>query len=234
MNLENSKSPKPSKGASSLIEDMDFDFKPITSGLGFHHQKATELKPLITERTVAFSPIQSANQLKKDMSVYQSDLSMFYGRETQTEVGTPELSIPAVEEKYFRLATSTQRFFAYVIDLTLVLALLGAMLSVMARTISMDLMEAWTQYPNEITPLVVTLFFGIYLMYFSICEKASQSTIGKNALGLRVTGLDNRSLSLLSLLLRSTVSLMNFASLGLFSYFDLQNKIAGSKVIQVS
>ncbi len=234
MNLESAKNQKTPKSAPSAIEDMDFDFKPITSGLGFHHQKATELKPSITERTVAVSPIQPAIPAKKDMSVYQSDLSMFYGREVLPEVAPPELSIPAEEEKYYRLATSTQRFFAYVIDLLLVVALLAAVVTVMARTISMDLMEAWTQYPHEITPLIVTLFCGFYLMYFSIFEKASQSTIGKNAFNLRVTGLDNRSLSLLALLMRSTVSLLNFVSLGLFSYFDLQNKIIGAKVIQVS
>ncbi len=234
MNLENTKLPKISKPTPASIDDMDFDFKPITSGLGFHHHKATEVKAQITERTVAVSSLGGGNPHKKDLSVYQSDLSMFYGRETPPTEIPLELPTPSAEEKYYRPATATQRFFAYGVDLVLVLGLLGAVVTVMARTISMDLVEAWTQYPNEITPLVVTLFCGFYLMYFSIFEKASQSTLGKSAFGLRVTGLDNKSLSLLSLLLRSTVSLLNFASLGLFSYFDLQNKISGAKVIQVS
>jgi hypothetical protein len=48
-----------------------------------------------------------------------------------------------------------------------------------------------------------------------------------------VTSQNNSSLGLGVLLLRSIFSLMNFISLGLFSYFDLQNRISGSKVIQV-
>jgi uncharacterized RDD family membrane protein YckC len=235
MNIEPTKQPKPTKTPPTTpIEDMDFDFKPITSGLGFHHQTSTEVRGVITERTVAVSPIQPALPPKKEMPVYQSDLSMFYGRDAAPEVSLPELTAPAPEEKVYRLASPVQRFFAYLLDLFLVVGALVAVVTVMARTISMDLMEAWRQYPNEITPLVVTLFCGFYLMYFSIFEKASQSTIGKNAFGLRVTGVDNRSLSLLTLLLRSAVSLLNFASLGLFSYFDLQNKVTGAKVIRVS
>src|SRR5687768_16467855 len=101
----------------------------------------------------------------------------------------------------------------------------------MARTISMDLIDVWSQYPSEISPLVMTLFCGFYLIYFSIFEKASQSTLGKNLFGIRVTGMNDKSLSLVSLIVRSTVSLLNFVSLGLFSYFDLQNKVTNSKVI---
>jgi uncharacterized RDD family membrane protein YckC len=106
-------------------------------------------------------------------------------------------------------------------------------LTVMARTISMDLMDVWAQYPNEITPLVLTLFCGFYLIYFSIFEKASQSTLGKNIFSIRVVGINNRPLSMMALVVRSTVSLLNFVSLGLFSWFDLQNKVTSSKVIRI-
>lgn len=227
MNLETNKNtPK----TSNFIEDIDFDFKPITSGLGFHHQKATEIKPAMTERTVAVAPMPSYQTTKKEMNVYQNDLSMFYGQ-TQAEPNLiPEIALK--EEKYFRLATKSQRVFSYLTDLMLVSSILGIVMTVMARTISMDLMDVWSQYPNEITPLVLTLFCGFYLLYFSVFEKAIQSTLGKNLFGLRVVGFDDKPLSLVSLLARSSISLLNFVSLGLFSYFDLQNKITNSKVIR--
>lgn len=227
MNLENVKN---QKNAQPIIDDLDFDFKPITSGLGFHHQKTTEVKPVITERTVAVAPMPAYQTPKKEMSVYQNDLSIFYG---QVQTAQPEL--PQVDEKpqtYFRLATKSQRFFAYVTDLLLVASLLGIVMTVMARTISMDLVEVWSQYPDEITPLVLTLFCGFYLIYFSIFEKANQSTLGKNLFGLRVLGKDDKPLSLITLLARSGISLLNFVSLGLFSYFDLQNKVTSSKVVR--
>jgi uncharacterized RDD family membrane protein YckC len=103
----------------------------------------------------------------------------------------------------------------------------------MARTIEMDLMEVWSAYPNEITPLVVILFCGFYLIYFSIFENSTQSTLGKNLLNLRVVSTKNEIQEFHLLLLRSFISLTNFVSLGLFSYFDLQNKITNSKVIRV-
>jgi uncharacterized RDD family membrane protein YckC len=230
MNLEQIKNQKNNQ----IIEDLDFDFKPITSGLGFHHQKATEIKPVMTERIVAVSPLsQPHSPLKKDMNVYQNDLSLFYGQNNSqvAELNIPELKIP--EQKYFRLATKPQRVFAYLTDLFFIGSILGIVLTVMARTISMDLLDVWSQYPNEITPLVLTLFCGFYLIYFSIFEKTNQSTLGKNLFGLRVVTKNDSLLSLASLLLRSIISLLNFVSLGLFSYFDLQSKITDSKVIRI-
>lgn len=229
MNIEQVKN---QKNNNQIIEDMDFDFKPITSGLGFHHQKTTEVKPVITERTVAMSTLTPpSSPIKKEMNVYQNDLSMFYNNQNPPQtISMPEEIIP--EEKYYRLAGKSQRVVAYLADLFMIAAALGIVLTVMARTISMDLMEIWGQYPNEITPLVITLFCGFYLIYFSIFEKTGP-TLGKSMFGIRVVNQDNKSLSLVSLFLRSTVSLLNFISLGLFSYFDLQNKITGSKVIRI-
>lgn len=230
MNLEQAKNQKPNP---ALLDDIDFDFKPITSGLGFHHQKATEIKANITERTVAVSPMPSPMTAPKkaDNTIYQSDLSLFYGQAPQQTIPVAELKVE--ETKYYRMATKTQRVFAYLTDLLLITSILGIVLTVMARTISMDLMDVWSAYPSEITPLVMTLFCGFYVIYFSIFEKASQSTLGKNLFGIRVTGYDDKSLSLVTLVLRTTVSLLNFVSLGLFSYFDLQSKVTNSKVIRI-
>lgn len=229
MNLEQVKN---QKNNPAPIDDIEFEFKPITSGLGFHHQKATEVKPIITERTVAVSPISHPMSApKKENTIYQSDLSLFYGQAPAQTSPVAELKIS--EEKYYRLATKPQRVFAYMTDLLLISSILGIVLTVMARTISMDLVDVWSQYPNEITPLVMTLFCGFYIMYFSIFEKASQSTLGKNLFGIRVTGFNDKSLPLVTLIMRSTVSLLNFVSLGLFSYFDLQSKMTNSKVIRI-
>ena len=230
MNLEKIKD---QKKAPPMADDFEIDFKPITSGLVFHHQKTTDVKPVVTERTVAVPTINNFNNPKKEMNVYQNDLSMFYNQAPQQPVmeSLPELKIE--EETVYKLATKSQRVFAYLMDLMLVLSLLGIVLTIMARTIHMDLMEVWKEYPHEITPLVITLFCGFYLIYFSIFEKTVQSTLGKNIFGLRVLGLDNKPLGLIPLLLRSVISLFNFVSLGLFSYFDLQNKITSAKVIRV-
>lgn len=228
MNLENLQNKKVTPPPMS--DDFDFDFKPITSGLGFHHQKTTDIKPIVTEKIMTVSPMPLTTPVKKEMNVYQNDLSLFYG---QTQAATPVQEVAPVMEKTYKLATKPQRFFAYLTDLFFVASILGIVLTVMARTISMDLVEVWGQYPNEITPLVVTLFCGFYLIYFSVFEMTNQSTLGKTLFALRVVGMNNKSLPLMSLLVRSFIGLLNFVSLGLFSYFDLQNKVTDSKVIRV-
>lgn len=232
MNLETTSSKK--NIAISSQEDLmmdDFDFKPITSGLGFHQGKPTDNKPAMNFQA---APVQTVNPIAtqtfpKKENVYQNDLSIFYN---QQNAATPAPQVEVKEEKVYRLATKGQRILAYTIDLVFVASVLALVLTLMARTISMDLVEVWTEYPNEITPLVVILFAGFYVIYFSIFEKSASSTIGKNIVGIKVVNTENELQSFSALLMRTAIGLLNFVSLGLFSYFDLQNKVTGSKVIR--
>jgi uncharacterized RDD family membrane protein YckC len=238
MNLES----LPSKNDNETIhEDFlmeDFDFKPITSGLGFHHSKPADVKPVFTERANQM-PTQSSNIAtpapKKEMSVYQNDLSIFYNQAQGTTLQTPPLIQEEEKvESTYRLAGKGPRVFAYLADLLFITSLIGVVLTVMARTISMDLLEVWNAFPNEITPMVFTLFIGFYVMYFSIFEKSPGSTIGKNIFALKVVTADTEEpLTFSSLMMRAFITLLNFISLGLFAYFDLQNKITHSKVVKV-
>ncbi len=231
MNLESSSSPKKTPPALDLDLE-DFDFKPITSGLGFsHQQKTSEIKPVFAERTspVREAPVSRPQQMpKNDMNVYQNDLSLFYG---QTESSRP---VPVIEErleKVYRVAAKADRIVAYVLDMGILLSVMSVMLLFMAKATGMEIMEAWAQYPDEITPLVMTLFCGFYLLYFSIGEK-NGATLGKSLMNIRVVNSENKNQEFMTLVARSFISLMNFASIGLFSYFDLQNKATNSKVIK--
>ncbi len=233
MNLESNSSKKPAVIVAT--DDFDFDFKPINSGLGFHNSKTTEVKPVFSEsQTLSINSISTPTPSprvmpRKENQIYQNELSAFYGRETQTHAPVANLRA----ERVVRRATKSQRVLAYGLDLGLVLSSVSVVLTIMSRLIEKDLIEIWSTYPNQITPLVLVLFAGFYLMYFSIFEKTSQSTLGKNLLGITVVDLDNKSQSFTLLMFRSFVSLMNFVSLGLFSYFDLQNKVSNTKVIRV-
>lgn len=230
MNLESNSSKKPKVVVA--IDDIDFDFKPINSGLGFHNNKTTEIKPAFSESQTMINHMATSISVpaaRKENQIYQNELSVFYGRENPVQVPADVLKV----EKAVRRATKSQRVLAYVLDLGLVLSFVAIVLTVMSRLIHNDLMEVWADYPNEITPLVLVLFSGFYMMYFSIFEKTTQSTLGKNLLGVTVVDLDNKTQSFTMLMFRSFVSLTNFVSLGLFSYFDLQNKISNTKVVRV-
>lgn len=233
MNLESTPSNKNNVVMNDDFGMDDFDFKPLTSGLGFNQNKpTTEVKPAFVERPVV-QQIQTSAPIsppRKEQGIYQNDLSIFYNRE-QT-LTPPPLDIPK-EEKIYRKASKPQRILAYFLDMSLLLSFLGIILTVMSRTIGMDLLEVWTSYPHEMTPLVTTLFCGFYLMYFSIFEKTDSSTVGKYLLGIKVVDNQNRVPGFSTLMIRSFVSLINFVSLGLFSYFGLQDKTTNSKVIRV-
>lgn len=240
MNLESASSKKAKLPPVEELSMDDIDFKPITSGLGFHHQKPQDVKPVFLDKTVptpVSTPMNSpmnAPSPRQEMSVYQNDLSLFYGANQAAPVASVAQPVPAEKvEKIYLLATRTQRILAFIFDLFAIGGVLGIVLTIMARTISMDLLDVWTSFPHEITPLVLVLFCGFYLIYFSIFEKAPCSTIGKTMLGLRVVTSENEPQSFGTLLLRSTVTLANFLSLGLFAWFDLQNKMTNSKVIRV-
>jgi uncharacterized RDD family membrane protein YckC len=229
MNLEQIKT---QKNITPVNDDFEFDFKPITSGLGFNHSKPTDIRPMVVEKTVTVSPYQNTIAPKKEMNLYQNDLSLFYGQASASTSQEVKIDTRETKERSYTLAPKALRIYAYLTDLLLVASFLAMILTVMARTISMDLLDVWTSYPNEITPLVITLFCGFYILYFSVFEKTAQSTLGKNIFGLRVVTTDNKILPLSVLILRSVVGIFNFISLGLFSYFDLQNKITSSKVVR--
>lgn len=231
MNLDPASSPKKTPPALDLDLE-DFDFKPITSGLGFsHQQKTSEIKPVFLERSVQTREVPSTRlqqTVKKDLNVYQNDLSLFYG---QAETNR---TIPMVEEKtekVYRLAATTDRIVAYFLDLGIIFSVMSVTLMFMAKATDMEMMEAWVQYPDEITPLVVTLFCGFYLLYFSIGEKTG-ATMGKSFMNIKIVTMENKNQTFINLVIRSFITLMNFASIGLFSYFDLQNKATHSKVIK--
>lgn len=233
MNIEASTPKKPAPKASddSFLDDLDF--KPITSGLGFHHPQTTqEIKPIAPERPVMTKPL-AVKPVQPDMNVYQNDLSMFYGHAAAAAKPAPVPEDEAPVERTYQKAARSSRVLAFVVDLLIVLVFLALTLTVMARSVDLDVIQIWQSFPNEVTPLVVCLFCGFYFMYFSVLEKSSGSTFGKNLLGIRVVGMDDKLLSFSALALRTFVTLLNFLSLGLFSYFNLQDRLSNSKVIRV-
>lgn len=229
MNLETSNKTKTAPPASAEL-DLEFDFKPITSGLGFHQTNLTEIKPAFVQPIVTKVP--ENRSFKKDAAVYQNDLSLFYGQQNQIKPNPVVEKLEKVVSTY-KTASAIERVSAYVIDLSVVASFVALVLTAMARAMEMDLLAAWSEFPNEITPLAVTLFSGFYLIYFSIFEKSTSSTLGKSLFMLKVSSRDTTPLPYSTLFLRSFISLLNFVSLGLFSYFDLQNKVTHSKVVRI-
>lgn len=233
------------KNAPVEIDDLfdDLDFKPITSGLGFHH-KNKDPKPAFTDRVTPQAASQTATTMSQNAiaatmpgEVYQNDLSVFYNSSASTFPGQQVAAAVApkvAEVKRLKAASTAQRFGAFLLDLVFISSLLSIVIVVMARIIHMDAITAWRNYPQEITPLVVSLFIGFYLMYFSIFDKFPGASLGKTLFNLKVVQKnDQKSLSFSQLLGRSFITLLGFLSLGLFFYFDLQSKVTNSEVVRM-
>jgi len=215
------------------IDDQfeDFDFKPITTGLGFHHQqKVAEVSTVVREKvpTPAFQSFEDTT--KREASVYQNDLSLFYQpKETTTDLAqifsdNTDVSIVS--------ASRGARCLAYGIDLLFISLVSTGLLTAMSLMAGLDPLVAMNDYAHEVTPIVTVIFFGLYFMYFSIFEMVSTSTIGKSIMSLKVIDQDGRSPRLVTLMLRTFISILNLASLGLFSYFDLQDKVTATSVVK--
>lgn len=242
MNLDKQNSSKKSPVLSDQELDQflndDFEFKPLTSGLGFHNEpKKIEVTkspdpvmrnslPKSTPRPTQ-APISARGH--QEIDPYASDLSLFYGKETLTAVQFPET---VKEEVVLKKATASERVLSYFIDLSFLVALNSMIMVFVAWNVGMDLTELFFLYPDEMTPIAVTLFCGTYLIYFSVFEKTSSSTLGKSFLNLRVVTNTQANASWITLLMRSVFGLANFVSLGLFSYFDLANKVTNTKVVR--
>lgn len=216
--------------------DLDnFDFKPITPGLGFHQdakpvesQELPKPAPLRRERA-STSPYQKMDSVSE--SFFPSDLESFYSNSAQTKTST--VSAARIQEIIpLKAAASSERIAAYVLDIFLLLSAVALTALTMTRVLGLSISEVSARYPNEATPLILTLFVGYYLIYFSVFEKSETSTLGKSIFSLKVSHEENEDLSLGQLMLRSMLSLFNFVSLGLFSYYDLQSKMSRSKVVR--
>ncbi len=220
------KSPVLSDNELDKFLDDGFEFKPLTSGLGFHNESKTiEVKK--TPNPVS-KPVARKTHL--EMDPYASDLSIFYGKtEPLTPVQFPETK---KEEVILRKASSSERVLSYFIDLSFLVALNSLIMVFVAWNVNMDLQDLFFLYPDEMTPIAVTLFCGTYLIYFSVFEKTASSTIGKSFLNLRVVDQRQRNAAWSTLLARAALGLANFVSLGLFSYFDLANKVTNTKVVR--
>ena len=225
------------------VDDLfdDLDFKPITSGLGFHH-KANNPKPAFTERVSPQAASQTPTptapvriEQQAGTEIYQNDLSIFYNKTLNSSAATTAVSQENEPEiKKMKTASASLRLGAFVADLLFIFSLLSIVVVVMARIIHMDAISAWRNYPQEITPLVSSLFVGFYLMYFSIFDKFPGASLGKTMFNLKVVQKKNqKALSFSQLLGRSVITLLGFLSLGLFSYFDLQNKMTNSEVVRI-
>ena len=229
------------------IDDLfdEMDFKPVTEGLGFHHEetKKSFTKSAIVPRNVSGVSIASSNQVSNlgisnpDIQKHISnnansreELNAFYSATKSNEIDNVQKVDIVKEVVELVVASKLLQFVAWSIDLllisstvlftTVMLAFVsGIEIQVLIKLVSMKEMLFFTG----------SLFIIFYLLYFTILDLATSP--GKSLLGIYLIKEDNTNVRVINTFLRSLVTLLSMITLGLPSLIDFQGKLSDSKVV---
>jgi uncharacterized RDD family membrane protein YckC len=236
-----------------LSEDS---FKPMTKGLGFHHDQKNQKRVKInaglemkvqntTRKKMGKAQVHPLlNELSKEnketsSKVIPSGLEAFYGA-TPKAVETENIKVETfLEEKKTvkasikenPLASNFSQFSAWLIDV-LVVATFSAVttaLLILVSGLSFDTFIRLTPR-NDIIVFSTIIYFIYYLLYFTVLELSA--TPGKTILNIKLVTLENRPVAMKNTFTRSFVSILSFVALFLPMIVDFQGRLSDTKVVK--
>lgn len=259
MNTENHSFSNPTSNnpAAFQINLDDFtiseeSFKPMTKGLGFHHEQKRsafktapkEVKPFgVTAKTQP-----KASSLLRPMSVQNeaaasthmpSGLEAFYGTKGTSGPQTnmldkkmEELSDKLVETKtQYKTASGANQLIAWIIDVLVVasfVAVTGALL-VFASGIQFEMFSRLIS-KQDLIAFTAAIFSIYYLLYFTILDLSASP--GKTIMGVRLLKTDNTNVSVKNTFTRALISLLSAVALFLPMLLDFQGRLSDTKVVK--
>lgn len=223
------------------IEDLidNFEIKPITDGLGFHHslrdKKGVKLNLQHQKELLQNDFENRLNQIDTESNhlnspVNMGELAPFYNAEVTKPV-KEELNLEkSVEQKVLKSSLGL-RFCAWGIDIVVLLTVM---------TVTFASIIYFSDLPMEIINLFMVsdelvLSFGLisilfYVFYFSFLDKTSYSTLGKKILNLRVISTVGE-ITLMQAFSRSCFSLISIPLLGLPIILKIHDRFTDTCVI---
>jgi uncharacterized RDD family membrane protein YckC len=223
----------------SLLDD--FDFKPITEGLGFHHslKDKKEVKVNLKAQSVALKSDleERAKVLKKtapkaEQKVNMGDLSPFYAnntsKEVQQEIKISESVAPAVKVKEANIVT---RFFAWAIDMIMLVAIMLVTITgiLFATEMPMEILNIF-MLSDDLLVSFAAISAMFYIFYFSFLDKTNYSTAGKRMMGIKVES-NSKRLTIIQTFFRTVVCMLSIVTFGLAHIVKIQDKITNTKVV---
>jgi uncharacterized RDD family membrane protein YckC len=226
-------------------------FKPMTKGLGFHQdQKRSSFKPSpkevknfgvtknLPKASVVLSTMAGGQASKVTAQHMPSGLEAFYGakgnpgNQNQVQLEKLVLNEEVVQLKTtFSLAPSSAQFFAWIIDLLVVLsfvAVTGALL-VIASGIQFKMLVKLISTQDLI--LFSSAIFSIYyLLYFTILDLTASP--GKTIMGIRLLRSDDKEVTVKNTFTRALVSIFSSIALFLPMLLDFQGRLSDTKLVK--
>lgn len=196
----------------------DFDFKPVTKGLGFHHNKETE-KTVRTYQRPQQKPVTDPYK-RESVSV---SINPIKNKEVPKKIVLSKTEI----KKEVRSARMGIQFTGFIFDL-IILSSLQIALNIIFLKIAK--LESLTQF-MEFSWVEQTLFFAFtFMFYFTLLDLVASP--GKKIFSMRLKSTTSKKVTIDQTLIRSVVTLLSFLTLGMPLLFDFQGKLSDTKLIE--
>ncbi len=245
----------------SFDEQDDFDFKPLTKGLGFHHteKKQTQVrtggvmnrsvssarKSIPTTPSLKSTPTQ---KLSTPSSLPQ-ELKAFYEAPAETTVTPPLPSVGMVHvpevpvqskqtishapilNEEIKSASRIIQLAAWLVDLVVISIFVVGTMSALFFMLNVEL-SSWKEVLLIDRNYIVPLsLFAIYYVLYFGILDLVGG-VGKTMMGLKVVArVPGEKLSFFKTMLRSVVSLLSLAAFGLPHIVDFQGKLSDTEVV---
>lgn len=200
----------------------EFDFKPLTKGLGFHHGKdsqpkaRTYTKPTHRPAQRTVTPVSKRTQSTPEISL---DLPT-------AKVETP-LEKTVKPKKKIRNARMGVQFTSFVFDLIILFGFQGLLNYSFMKVVNLNNISQFIQF----TWIEQLAFFCFtYLFYFTVLDLIASP--GKKIFNLRMKSTVSKKVTIDQTLIRSVVSLCSFILLFMPLVFDFQGKLSDTRVIE--
>ena len=224
----------------------NFELKPITKGLGFHHsiKEKNEIKIDLRKQSKALKNELELrmNQLNvqektpaKNKSVNMGDLAPFY-QDTSLEKSklekTDTITFGDHEVSQIEEASMPLRFVAWFIDVAILTTLMITIFSgiIYFAQLPMNVLNMF-MVSSDILVSFVVITSLFYIFYFSFFEMTNFSTPGKNILGMKVTSIKKR-VTLMQSFSRSILAISSILLLGLPVLLKLHDKMTDTQIIK--
>jgi uncharacterized RDD family membrane protein YckC len=220
----------------------DFEFKPITKGLGLQKPKITEPTTHRKARAQAATkesikqdpkqkPLATAVHSTANTSVkLDTQIANFY-TSIQNQPNTKNSSSQATESaQQIELANKVDRAAAWLLDVAIICVFLLVVVFCFSlfSGINIDSIIGSVGTINSVI-FFTTIFSIFYIFYFTVLD--STETVGKNLFRLKILS-SGRPITITASLSRSILTLLSFYLLGIPLYFDLQSKLTNSTVFK--
>jgi uncharacterized RDD family membrane protein YckC len=220
-----------------IIDDFEIDgldFKPVTSGLGFHGEKEKitpsfledqkpkrrDYSPLKKERTLQHTP-QAMN-----LDHMSKGLESFYGKRA-----APKQEVEKIKKVEVKAAKLSHQLTSYTIDLfviSLSLVMTSGLFCWLAFSdLSLPVYKYFLSYNYDFIALLGLLY---YIVYFTLIDGVG--SIGKRMLSLRVVSKsDKKNPTLVQMFNRSFLCLLGSLFLFIPSILDIHGRLSDTTVV---